>query len=177
MPATATHQTAPSQYGGLTVIPVSDALGAEIKGVDLSNVDEAPYRAIRNAWVDNLVVLIRNQTIGDEELVAFSRLFGDLDLAPPQEHGQQAVTGLPEIMVISNVKEGGVPIGSLGDGEAIWHTDMNYVERPPLGSALFSLEVPDKGCNTGFCNMHMALTPRHHMISLRINLATLSTPK
>ena len=157
MTATAKHQTDPSRYGDLTVVPVSDALGAEIKGVDLSDVDEATYRAIRNAWVDNLVVLIRNQTIGDEELVAFSRLFGDLDLAPPQEHGQQAVTGLPEIMVISNVKEGGVPIGSLGDGEAIWHTDMNYVERPPLGSALFSLEVPDKGGNTGFCNMYMAL--------------------
>ena len=157
MTATVTHTTDPSRYGDLTVVPVSDALGAEIKGVDLSDVDEATYRAIRNAWVDNLVVLIRNQTIGDEELVAFSRLFGDLDLAPPQEHGQQAVTGLPEIMVISYVKEGGVPIGSLGDGEAIWHTDMNYVERLPLGSALFSLEVPDKGGSTGFCNMYMAL--------------------
>ena len=157
MTATVTHTTDPSRYGDLTVVPISDALGAEIKGIELGNIDEATYRAIRNAWIDNLVVIIRNQTIGDEELVVFSRLFGDLDMAPPQEHGQQAVTGLPEIMVISNVKEGGVPIGSLGDGEAIWHTDMNYVERPPLGSALFSLEVPDKGGDTGFCNMYMAL--------------------
>ena len=77
MTATATHQTDPSRYGDLTVVPVSDALGAEIKGVDLSDVDEATYRAIRKAWVDNLVVLIRNKTIGDEELVAFSRLSGN----------------------------------------------------------------------------------------------------
>lgn len=146
-----------SRYGNLTLVPASDMLGAEIRGVDLANVDNDTYRSIRNALIDNLVVLFRDQNISDAELVAFSRLFGDLDLAPPQEHGQQAVNGLPEIMVISNVKENGVPIGSLGDGEAIWHSDMNYVDVPPIGSALYSLEIPDHGGNTGFCNMYMAL--------------------
>ena len=148
---------APSRYGDLTVAPLSDALGAEVKGVNLAEIDDATYQAIRNAFVDNLVLLFRDQDITDEQLVAFSRRFGDLDMAPPQEHGQLAVTGLPEIMVISNVKEGGVPIGSLGDGEAIWHTDMNYVDTPPLGSALYSREVPDSGGDTGFCNMYKAL--------------------
>ncbi|MEE2688812.1 MAG: TauD/TfdA family dioxygenase [Pseudomonadota bacterium] len=157
MPATTSHTVDPSRYGNLTVLPISEALGAEIKDVDLAKVDDATYRGIRNAWIDNLVLLFRNQSIDDAELVAFSRLFGELDMAPPQENGLQAVVNQPEIMVISNVKEGGVPIGSLGDGEAIWHTDMNYAEYPPLGSALFSLEVPDMGGNTGFCNMYMAL--------------------
>ena len=55
------------------------------------------------------------------------------------------------------VKENGVPIGSLGDGEAIWHTDMNYQEYPPLGSALYAREVPPVGGDTGFCNMYKAL--------------------
>lgn len=145
------------RYGDLTIVPVSNALGAEVQGIDLAQIDAATYQAVRNAFVDNLVLLFRDQNISDAELVAFSRLFGDLDMAPPQEHGQLAVNGLQEIMVISNVKEGGVPIGSLGDGEAIWHTDMNYVDNPPLGSALYSREVPKTGGNTGFCNMYSAL--------------------
>ncbi len=141
----------------IEIVPIDGPVGAEIKGVSLASVDDAHYQRIRQALVENLVLLFRGQNISDAELVAFSRLFGELDMAPPQENGQQAVNGLPEIMVISNVKENGVPIGSLGDGEAIWHTDMNYQENPPLGSALYAREVPPVGGDTGFCNMYMAL--------------------
>lgn len=141
----------------LEVVPVSSALGAVVQNIDLKEVDGILYKKIRAALVDNLVLLFRNQQLREEELVTFSRLFGQLDLAPPQENGLQAVDGLPEIMIISNVKENGIPIGSLGDGEAIWHSDMNYAEVPPLGSALYSLEVPNEGGNTGFCNMYKAL--------------------
>ncbi len=146
-----------NRYGGLTVVPASQAVGAEIKNIDLANLDDAATQSIRNALIDYQVLLFRGQNISDAELVAFSARFGDLDLAPPQEHGQQTASGLPEIMLISNVKENGVPIGSLGDGEAIWHSDMNYVENPPLGSALYAREVPPSGGDTGFCNMYMAL--------------------
>ncbi|MEL0113446.1 MAG: TauD/TfdA family dioxygenase [Rickettsiales bacterium] len=134
-----------NRYGGLTVVPASQAVGAEIKNIDLANLDDAATQSIRNALIDYQVLLFRGQNISDAELVAFSARFGDLDLAPPQEHGQQTASGLPEIMLISNVKENGVPIGSLGDGEAIWHSDMNYVENPPLGSALYAREVPPSG--------------------------------
>ena len=141
----------------IEIVPIDGPVGAEIKGVSLASVDHVNYRRIRQALMENLVLLFRGQKISDSELVAFSRLFGELDMAPPQENGQQAVNGLPEIMVISNVKKNGVPIGSLGDGEAIWHTDMNYQEHPPLGSALYAREVPPVGGDTGFCNMYMAL--------------------
>lgn len=143
--------------GTLRVVPVSDALGAEIRGVDLATVDDATYPTIRQALVDHQVLLFRDQDITDAELIAFSRRFGDLDVAPPNENGQMNVEGHPEILVISNVKENGVAIGSLGDGEAVWHSDMNYVETPPLGSCLYALEVPGSGGNTGFCNMYKAL--------------------
>ena len=146
-----------TMIGTLEVVPIDGPVGAEIKGVNLANVDDVTYRQIRQALIDNLVLLFRDQEISDAEMVAFSRLFGELDMAPPQENGLQAVDGLPEIMVISNVKENGVPIGSLGDGEAIWHTDMNYQEYPPLGSALYAQEVPPVGGDTGFCNMYKAL--------------------
>jgi taurine dioxygenase len=48
----------------------------------------------------------------------------------------------------------GEPIGSLGDGEAAWHTDMSYLDVPPKASILYSLEVPATGGNTSFCTMY-----------------------
>src|SRR3546814_812766 len=93
----------------------------------------------------------------DAELVAFSKRFGVLDIAPPNENGTLDVPGYPEVLVISNVKENGKPIGSLGNAEAIWHTDMNYIAEPPTASCLYALEVPPRGGDTGFPNMYRAL--------------------
>ncbi len=59
-------------------------------------------------------------------------------------------------MVVSNVIEDGKAIGQLGAYEAIWHTDMSYVQEPPSASALYALEVPSEGGDTGFCNMYRA---------------------
>jgi taurine dioxygenase len=58
--------------------------------------------------------------------------------------------------VVSNVMENGVPIGSLGAGEATWHTDMSYLPDPPKASILYALEVPPSGGNTYFCSMYRA---------------------
>jgi len=58
--------------------------------------------------------------------------------------------------VVSNVIENGVPIGSLGAGEAVWHTDMSYLENPPKASMLYALEIPAEGGDTHFCNMYRA---------------------
>jgi len=92
----------------------------------------------------------------DADLVAFSRRFGDLDFAPVQEAGRTSTDGFPEIYVVSNVIENGVAIGSLGAGEAVWHTDMSYLPAPPKASMLYSLEVPPVGGNTSFCDMYAA---------------------
>jgi len=81
---------------------------------------------------------------------------GDLDWAPIQETGRRFVEGHPEIYVVSNVVENGVPIGSLGAGEAAWHTDMSYLENPPKASMLYALEVPPAGGDTYFCSMYRA---------------------
>src|SRR5262245_26383205 len=138
----------------LDVIPTGAALGAEIRGADLRELDDAAFARLIRAWHENSVVLFRNQSLNDEELIAFSRRLGDLDWAPIQETGRRFVEGLPEIYIVSNVKVNGEPIGSLGDGEAVWHTDMSYLEVPPKASLLYSLEVPPIGGNTSFCSMY-----------------------
>jgi taurine dioxygenase len=102
------------------------------------------------------VILFRGQQLAIEDLIAFSRRFGELDWAPVQETGRRFVAGHPEIYVVSNVIENGVPIGSLGAGEAAWHTDMSYLENPPKASMLYALEVPAAGGDTHFCNMYSA---------------------
>jgi taurine dioxygenase len=140
----------------ITVTPTGAALGAEIGGVDLGCVGEGDFAAIHSAWLEHLVLLFRGQTLNDDDLIACSRRFGELDWAPVQENGRRFVEGYPEIYVVSNVIENGVAIGSLGAGEAVWHTDMSYLEDPPKASILYAIEVPRAGGNTGFANMYRA---------------------
>lgn len=144
----------------LTVLPSGAALCADICGIDL----DAPLTAqqvelIRDAWARHLVLRFRGQqALTLEGLARFSRNFGPLDRRPTasmdmsREHDE-----LPaEITVISNVKVGGKPLGALGDGEAVWHTDMTYNEIPPKGACLHAIEVPPTGGNTHFANMYEA---------------------
>jgi taurine dioxygenase len=142
--------------GTMEIIPSEKALGAEIRAIDLREVEADDFRAIYRAWLDHQVLLFRDQHLTDEDLIAFSRRFGELDSAPIQETGRRFVEGYPEIYVVSNVIENGEPIGSLGAGEAIWHTDMSYLEDPPKASMLYALEIPPAGGNTYFCSMYRA---------------------
>jgi len=129
-------------------------VGAEVRGVDLRRVDAATFAAIHHAWIEHQVLLFRGQSLDDDDLIVFSRRFGGLDHAPIQENGRRFVEGKPEIYVVSNVIENGVAIGSLGAGEAVWHTDMSYLEDPPKASMLYALEVPPAGGDTWFSNMY-----------------------
>ncbi len=133
------------------------ALGARITGVDLARpVDAATRDAIAKAWRDRLILVFPDQNIGDDELIAFTRLFGDLDPPGPNPYGAPFLPEHPEINVISNVMENGKPIGNLGAGEAIWHADMTYIDLPPMGAVLLGLEIPKGEGNTYFANMYAA---------------------
>lgn len=136
--------------------PTGAALAADIEGVDLSRpLDPATLAAIKQAWGEHLVLRFRGQTLSDDDLMRFSRHLGELDWAPVAAAGD-APEGREYVMVVSNVVEAGKPIGQLGAYEAIWHTDMSYIDEPPSASALYSLEVPPSGGDTGFCNMYLA---------------------
>ena len=132
-------------------------LGAEVSGVDLAKpLSQSDVDAIAEAWRTRLVVVIRGQSLSDLQLLAFSRSFGELDPPGPNPYGEPFNKAYPEINVISNVVENGKPIGGLGDGEAVWHADMTYVEVPPKAAVLYSLEVPPDGGNTYFADMFAA---------------------
>jgi taurine dioxygenase len=135
------------------------ALGAEIADIDLSKpLPRADIDAIEAAWHERLVVVCHGQILSDPQLIAFSRNFGELDPPGPNPYGQPFNKQHPELNVISNVVENGKPIGNLGDGEAVWHADMTYVDVPPKATILHALEVPppEAGGNTYFANMFAA---------------------
>ncbi len=147
----------------IEVVPMPAALGAEIRGVNLAEtLTTGVVAEIRAAWLEHLVLLFRGQSLSDARLLEFTSHFGDVEL-PPSQHlnyskgsGQKAEVP-PEINVISNVKENGKPIGQLGAGEAVWHTDSAFFDVPPAGSILHALEIPPAGGNTSFLNMYAAL--------------------
>lgn len=156
-----------------SVVRTAGGVGAEIRGVDLRQLDDARFAAIRDSWVAYQVLLFRDQSLSDDDLIGFSRRFGDLDLAPIQENGRRFVGGHPELYVVSNVVVNGEAIGSLGAGEAVWHTDMSYLEAPPKASLLYALEVPETGGDTSFCDMYAAWATlpadlKSRVVSLRI---------
>jgi taurine dioxygenase len=141
----------------MQVEKLAPALGAEVSGVDLSQPIAPQLCAqIRAAWLEHMVLRFRGQKLTDPQLLAFSRNFGELDAPGPNPLGRPFLPDHPEMNVISNIKEGGVPIGGLGDGEAIWHADMTYVERPPMAAILYAIEIPPAGGDTYWANMVLA---------------------
>ena len=136
------------------VHPLTGALGAEIKGVDLSKpLDEDDFKAIHRAHLDHGIILFRDQELTPEQHKAFSLRFG-----PPEIHvvAWYQMREHPEIMIVSNKKdENGNPVG-LEDAGRYWHSDMSYLARPALGSILLAREVPPVGGDTMFAGMHAA---------------------
>ncbi|MDN3565143.1 TauD/TfdA family dioxygenase [Paeniroseomonas aquatica] len=139
------------------VVPLSSGIGAEIRGVELSRLDDATFGAIKQAWLAHKVLRIRDQRIDDDALADFSRRFGPLDKAPITTSGKLYQPTRPEVTVISNIVMSGQAIGGLGSGESIWHTDMSYNDVPPDASVLYGIEVPEGHGDTWFCDMEQAL--------------------
>ena len=137
--------------------PLAPGVGMEVTGVDLSNLCDEDRQFIRDAYHTSSALLFRDQKLSDEDLVLFSRHFGELDVAPPEQLNK-AVPGMPEVYVVSNIRgTDGKPIGSLGAGEATWHADMSDRTIPPATTLLYALEVPPSGGNTWIAGMFAAL--------------------
>jgi taurine dioxygenase len=149
--------------------PLSPSLGAEIAGIDAAApMDDEAFANIRAVWLAHHVLLLRDQHLNDAALVEFTSRFGELETAPLFK-GRRFVDEHPEVMIISNVTVDGREIGSLGNAEAFWHTDLNFVEEPPAASCLYAHEVPADGGDTGFGNMEAAYAALPSALAARIN--------
>ena len=162
-----------AQSAPVEVIPQRAPLGAEVRCGDLRVLDETGFAALRQEWLDNLVIVIRGQTLSDPELMAFGRRLGELDAAPLAKTGNEKARAHEEVIVVSNVMEDGKPIGVLRDAEVVWHSDNSYRDVPLSFSALYSLEVPPTGGDTGFANMYRALETLPADLRRRIDKLTI----
>ena len=155
---------------GVTIIPTGAALGADVVGVDLAAaIDPEIFRVIEDAWHEHLVLRFRGQRLDDDALAAFSRNFGDLDMAPTGRGGTPFNPARPEIAVLSNIVVDGRRMGSLGNDELVWHQDMTYNPVPPKASLLHGLEVPPHGGETHFYNLYRAFDSLPEDLARRIH--------
>ena len=149
--------------------PITPAIGARVEGVSLSNITAGEFERLYAIWQKHHVLLLRKQELTNPQFERFSAMLGELDPPPNQGAGRKSVPGHPNLYVVSNRKNGaGEPIGALGDGEAQWHTDMSYLERPPFASMLWSIELPDSGGDTCFASMPAALRSMPQQLVERI---------
>lgn len=143
---------AATEFRELTLRPLTPVIGVEVEGVDLRlPLDAETFGVIRRAWHDHAVLLIRNQDLSEDDQVRFGEYFGELGRIFNRPYGRH-----PGVLLVSNIRKDGKPIGALPDGEMQFHTDQCYVENPPAGTMLYSIEVPSQGGNTMFANMYAA---------------------
>jgi taurine dioxygenase len=134
-------------YRHIEVRPVAGALGAEIAGVDISRVlEDGVVAEMRQAFLDHLVIFLRNQKVTPPQQLAFARRFGE-----PIEYPQ--LKGLPEAPFITPVVKLEHERSNFG---GIWHSDTTYLPQPPMGSMLLAREVPQFGGDTMFANQYLA---------------------
>lgn len=142
----------------LKVDPLDAPVGARITGVDLGReLDDAAYDAIHRAWLDHQVLVFPGTKMTEEDQIRFTRHWGEMPLrsryAGRREEGRRAHES---IMLISNIRENDEPIGSLPDGDMMFHSDGQYDEHPYRYTTLYALEVPSTGGNTLFANLYKA---------------------
>jgi len=139
----------------MTVNRLSDALGAEVTGVELApDLADAAIRQIEAALCDHLVLVFRDQHLAPAAQVAFARRFGELVV---RVSGEFLHPDHPELLMLSNRMVDGEYTGATAAyaGE-VWHTDLTYAARPSMGSMLHAIEVADEGGDTAWANMYLA---------------------
>jgi taurine dioxygenase len=146
----------------LWVKPLSPACGAELGGIDLTRpLAEHEVRVIKDAWNKHLVLVFRGQKLSQDEQLRFASYFGDLGSRkkapePLRARAEGVQQDHEKVLLVTNIKENGRPIGAFGDGEFWFHIDSGYAQRPYKYTFLYALELPSRGGNTKFSNMYRA---------------------
>lgn len=158
------------------------ALGAEVYGLDLRELDEPTFKRLHAAWLENVLLVFRGQSLAAEDLVRLVRHFGTpvtsgkLHQRSLDERAGTLLLNLPpEVTVVSNVKQDGKPVGILGDGEVVWHSDFSFKERPTAARMLVAMELPPRelGGNTFFLNCYAAYDALPEAMKRRVSGLTI----
>ncbi len=158
---------------GLQVRPLHPSLGAEVRGIDMRVVpDAATFQALHDVWMQYQVLVFPDQDITDEQHVAFTRCFGDLEV-----HHQKIIRSrfLPEIFRVSNVNDDNElmpPTHATVKQVALaqfWHTDSSFREKPCTGSLLHGVEISRTGGETHFTNMYAVYDALPESLKRRIH--------
>lgn len=143
----------------ITVEPLSDACGAEIKGVDLrQELDPDTVAAIEQAFHEHIVVVFRGQDLSEEDQKRFANHFGGLGERKQSPNGSTPGGSYDTpFMLVTNMRDDkGEPLGAFGDGEMWFHHDTSYYEAPHKATLLYAVTLPSWGGNTCFSNMYKA---------------------
>lgn len=141
----------------MRIEPNGAGLGATIHDIDLSQALSDPdYKAIERALGDHGVVSFPDQRLTSAQLRDYAARFGKLEINVANIFHD---ADFPEVMILSNIKENGQPIG-LSDAGQDWHTDMSYSKTIAFSNVLYGIKIPYRNGeplgNTEFCDMHAA---------------------
>ena len=143
----------------LNIRKLSQAIGAEIQDIDLNEDQSAEIvAAINQAWFDNIILLFRGQNLSAERQTEVTEWFGKLaSIARPRDTFPKGYAALPEgVMLITNIRENGEPIGALPDGDMLFHHDMMHADEPHKATMLNAVDIPSHGGNTLFASGYAA---------------------
>ena len=129
----------------LQLRPVAPTLGAEIRGLDVRDLDEATFAAVQRAFAAHRLLVFKDQSLSPEELMRFGERWGELHVHPITPH----LDGLPPVQAIRNT-------GKQTTLNEHWHTDMSFMPTPPKITMLHALEIPELGGDTAFADQHAA---------------------
>ncbi len=136
----------------LTFTPLGPALGARVTGLDVTNIEPEQAQALYENWLKYHVLVVPGPIISEDQLVKLGHCFGTLE----NHRWQSVLASRPEIMVISNIRENGEPVGDLPDGELSFHFDRIHQKVPNKAGVLHAMEIPTVGGDTWFSNMSLA---------------------
>ncbi len=137
-------------YRKIKIDRVSGHIGAEISGVDISRpIDQDTQAELRQALLDYLVLFFRHQPLEPAQQVAFGRQFGKLHIHPYIP----ALPGHPEVLAMKSKPTGPAEYAYQAN---TWHTDLTYVQDPPMARILHAVEVPDAGGDTLWLSLYAA---------------------
>ena len=131
-----------------------ESFGAEILDIKVTELNADGIDELRQLWIEQPLLLVRNQLIKESDLVELSRQFGELEVGVRID---TVSSYYPEVSFLSNLLlPNGKMLGALGHNETRWHTDQSYRERPATGAIFYALEVPLEDGETSWANTQLA---------------------